>query len=431
MPLNRRRLLQASLLGALIPQSVLTAADEQRPTANNRVGIALIGCGRRGDNYLAGGLPPRAEIVATCDVHRTRAERVAERVNCRNVFQDYRQILDRKDVEGVMIATPDHWHALIAIAACQAGKHVYVEKPMAMTVVEGRRMVDAARKYRRIVQVGSQQRSTIPNRNGCAFVRNGGIGKVTRVITSNLASPWICDFPAEPIPPELDWDRWCGPSPLLPFHSSLYECEGKPGWMEIRDFSVGRIGNWGAHALDQVQWALGADATGPVEVRVNGGPLEPPRYHVPESRDRGWQACQHPSLTFHYARGAVLELSHGPLSGAIFEGEKGKVVIERGAVESDPKSLCENVRIKDGPSPTMAHINNWFDSIDSSTLPVADVEIGQRTVTVCHLGNIARQLGRNLSWNPMAERFDGDEAANQLLDRPRRKGYELPTVQDL
>jgi predicted dehydrogenase len=422
---SRRRLLQASVLGAVAPwQSV---AAEKPPAPNDRVNIGLIGCGRRGDNYLAGGMPPRVQVVATCDVHRTRAEQTAQRVGCRDVFQDFRRILDRKDIEGVMIATPDHWHALMAIAACQAGKHVYVEKPMAMCVVEGRRMVEAARKYRRIVQVGSQQRSTVPNRDGCAFVRSGGIGKVKRAITSNLASPWICDFAPQPIPTELDWDQWCGPSPVLPFHPELFACEGKPGWMEIRDYSVGRIGNWGAHAIDQVQWALGMDATGPVEVRVNGEPLDPPRYREPEARERGWQACQQPSLTFHYASGTSLELSHGPLSGAIFEGDKGRVVIERGSIESDPKSLIENVRVKDGPAPTQAHINNWLDCMNSGKLPVADVEIGHRTVTVCHLGNIARQLGRNLKWNPATERFDSDDAANQLLDRPRRKGFELPS----
>lgn len=422
---SRRQILQTSLITSLFPHGNLFA-EVRRPSANGKVSIALIGCGRRGDNYLAGGLPARAQIVATCDVHEGRAKNVAQRVNCRNVLQDYRHVLDRPDVDAVMIATPDHWHALIAIAACQAGKHVYVEKPMAMSIVEGRRMVEAARKYRRVVQVGSQQRSTIPNRDGCAFVREGGIGKVTRVVTSNLASPWNCRFAAQPIPDELDWNMWCGPSLVQPYHSSLYECEGKPGWMECRDYSVGRIGNWGAHALDQVQWALGADATGPVEVRVDGGPLDPPEYTEPESRERGWQACQRPSLSFRYANGTILELSNGPLSGAVFHGEKGKVVIERGAVESDPKSLIENVRVKDGPGPTMAHIDNWFDCIESGARPVADVEIGQRTVTIAHLGNIARQLGRNLRWNPADERFEGDEQANELRDRPRRRIYDLP-----
>lgn len=415
----------ASAAGSLLFTRGSLARDDA-PVPSERVGVAIIGCGRRGDNYLAGGMPARTQIVATCDVNLSRAKNTAQRVNCRDFFQEYRRVLDRQDVEGVFVATPDHWHALIAIAACQAGKHVYVEKPMAMCVVEGRRMVEAARKYRRIVQVGSQQRSTVPNRDGCALVRGGGIGKVTRVITSNLASPWRCEFPAQSVPPELDWNQWCGPSPVLPYHEKLYDCEGEPGWMEIREYSVGRIGNWGGHAIDQVQWALGADATGPVEVRVDGPPLDPPKYTRPEPRDRGWATCQRPLLSFRYASGAVLELGNGPLSGAIFIGEKGKIEIERGRVKSNPLDLIEQVQLKDGPSYTQAHIDNWYNSIASGKLPVADVEIGHRTVTVCHLGNIGRKLGRNLKWDPVAERFPGDDEANQLLDRPRRKGFELP-----
>ena len=427
---TRRAFLQQGVASAAVPLFISRSALAQgdRPGANDRVGVALIGCGRRGQSYIDPGLPPRTQIVAACDVHRTRAELAARKVNItdKDVVQDYRRVLDRKDVEAVMIATPEHWHALIAIAACQAGKHVYVEKPLTLCVVEGRRMVEAARKYRRIVQVGSQQRSTVPNRDGCALVRGGAIGHVQQVIAPNLNSPWIVDLPAEPIPAELDWDMWCGPSPMRPYHSNLFECEGKPGWMESRDFSTGNMGNWGGHAFDQVQWALGMDATGPVKVLVDGPPLDPPRYTEPESRERGWQLCRRPSLAFEYANDTRMELSTGSISGAIFIGEKGKVEIRRGSVHSNPKELIENVQLPDGPSYTIAHINNWFDSIESGKLPVADVECGHRTATIFHLGNIGRQLGRNLNWDPVAEKFIGDDEANQLLDRPRRKGYEIP-----
>lgn len=402
-------------------------AHEVRSDANSRVGVAMIGCGRRGVSYFAGGIPPRMQFVVACDVHQGRAEAAAKIAGGIDAVQDFRRALDRKDVDAVMIATPDHWHALLAIAACQAGKHVYVEKPMTMCVVEGRKMVEAARKYRRIVQVGSQQRSTLPNRDGCAFIRGGGIGHVKQVIAPNLTSPWICDFPGQPIPAELDWEKWCGPSALVPYHASLFECEGSPGWMECRDFSVGNMGNWGGHALDQVQWALGTDATGPVEVLVDGPPLDAPRYSEPESRERGWKLCGRPSISFVYANGTRLDLSHGPLSGAIFVGEQGKVEIRRGSVHSNPKELIENVQLADGPSYTRDHIDNWLDCIESGTLPVADVEAGHRTATVCHLGNIGRLLGRNLRWDPEREKFLGDDEANQLLDRRRRKGYELPS----
>ena len=417
----------ATVLAAMpwvVPRRVL--ATERQPGANDRVGIAIIGCGRRGDNYLGGGLPARAQVVAVCDVDRTRAQRFAQRTGCRVAVQDYRQILERPDIDGVMVATPDHWHALTAIHACQAGKHVYVEKPMTFTIGEGRRMVEVARKYRRAVQVGSQQRSTEPNRAGCELIRSGGLGKVERAITSNLSSPWVLRFAAQPLPEGLDWDRWCGPSPLLPFHNDLFNCGGDPSWLVCRDFAVGRMGNWGGHALDQVQWALGADGSGPVEVLVDGPRLQPPVYEQPESRERGQRLCSQPSIAFLYASGTVLELSHGPLSGAIFLGEKGKVEIRRGSLHSNPKELIENVQIPDGPKYTQAHVDNWFTCMESGELPVADVEIGHRTATLCHLGNIGRRLGRNLRWDPVAERFLGDDEANSLLDRKRRKGYELP-----
>jgi predicted dehydrogenase len=430
--LNRRRLLGQGFIGtlgaAVAPQLIARSAlaADNRPGANDEIAVALIGSGRRCDNYITNDVFRRAQVVATCDVELNRAQSIAQRMGCRDFFQDYRRVLDRKDVDAVMISTPENWHALIAIAACQAGKHVYVEKPMTMSIVEGRRMVEAARKYRRIVQVGSQQRSTPPNRDGCALVRGGGIGKVNRVIAPNLSSPWICEFPAQPMPAELDWDKWCGPGPLLPYHPNLYACEGLPGWMNSRDYSVGTMGNWGGHCLDQVQWALGMDASGPVELLVSGPRLDPPRYTEPESPTRGAQTCSLPGLQYRYANGTVVELSHGPLSGAIFVGEQGKVEIRRGAVQTNPADLIENVQLT--RDFTAEHVNNWFDCIMSGELPVADVEIGHRTATMFHMGNIGRLLGRNLRWDPVAERFVGDDEANQFLDRQRRKGYELPAT---
>jgi predicted dehydrogenase len=430
--ITRRQILQQGVIGAtgalLAPQIISRSAlaEDNRPGANDRVGVAFIACGRRAHNYIDGAIPPRVQVVAACDVHLKRAEGVAQRTGCREIVQDYRRILDRKDVDAVMISTPEHWHALIAIAACQAGKHVYVEKPMTMSIVEGRRMVEAARKYNRSVQCGSQQRSIAVNRDACALVRSGGIGKVTRVIAPNLSSPWILDFPGQPVPPELDWDKWCGPSPLLPYHENLYACEGLPGWMNSRDFSVGTMGNWGGHCLDQVQCALGMDATGPTEVRVDGSPLDLPRYSQPESADRGRGICQRPSLTFHYADGPVVELTTGPLSGAIFVGDKAKIEITRGGVKSNPKDLIENVQHPDGPQHILPHIDNWIDCMTSGDRPIADVEIGHRTATIYHMGNIARLLGRNLKWDPAAEKFVNDDEANNMLDRSRRKGYELP-----
>lgn len=410
----------------IISRSAL--ADDPRPGANDRVSIALIGCGRRAHNYLDGSLPPRLQVVAGADVNLKRAESATQRAGARDFVQDYRRLLDRKDIDAVMISTPEHWHALIAIAACQAGKHVYCEKPMTMTIVEGRRMVEAARKYNRTVQCGSQQRSIVVNREACALVRNGGIGKVTRVIAPNLSNGWIVDLPGQPVPSELDWDQWCGPSLVRPYHEELYACEGKPGWMNSRDYSAGMMGNWGGHCLDQVQWALGKDATGPTEVRVDGPALDPPRFTEPEKFDRGRALCFRPLLTYLYADGTVVELSTGPLSGAIFVGENGKVEITRGGVKSNPKELITNLQDPDGAKHNILHIDNWIDCMASGERPAADVEIGHRTATMYHMGTIARLLGRNLRWDPHAERFLDDEQANQMLDRERRPGFELPEI---
>jgi len=426
---TRRRMLRQSAVagaafavGQFIPGKVF--ADQDRPGANERVHVAILGCARRGENYTFGGcMPQRVQVVATCDVHLGRAQRMANHVGCQVVCQDYRQILDRKDVEGVMVATPDHWHALPSIHACQAGKHVYVEKPMTLTIVEGRRMVEAARKFNRVVQCGSQQRSTEPNRAGCKFIREGGLGKIRQILTANFPSPCIVNLPGQPVPAELDWDRWCGPAPLLPYHASLLSPDG---WMASNAFSSGEAGNWGGHAFSQVQWALGADDTGPVEVLVDGPPLDPPVYTEPESVRRGADICRRPRIALRYASGAVLELGGGDISGAIFIGEKGKIEIRRGSVHSNPKDLIDNVQLADGPSYTMAHINNWVDCWTTGARPVEDVEAGHRIATISHLVNIGRRLGRNLRWDPVAERFVGDDEANRLLDRPRRKGYELP-----
>jgi predicted dehydrogenase len=371
-------------------------------------------------------MPKRVEVVATCDVRLGLAQTLANHVSCKAVCQDYRKILDRKDVEGVIVSTPDHWHALPTIQACQAGKHVYVEKPMTLTIAEGRRMVEAARKYRRVVQCGSQQRSTEPNRVGCKFLREGGLGKIERIVTYNFPSPWIVNLPSQPVPADLDWDRWCGPAPLCPYHASLFSPEGEPGWMSSNVFSGGEAGNWGGHAIGQVQWALGADDTGPVEVRVHGPALKPPVFDAPKPRQTAWGPARLPAISFRYASGVVLELSTGPLSGAIFFGEKGKMEIGRGSVHSNPQDLIANQRLADGPSYTTAHINNWIDCWTAGSRPVEDVEAGHRTATICHLVNIGRCLGRNLRWDPVTERFPGDDGANRMLDRPRRKGYELP-----
>jgi len=430
-PSNRRHFLHrcAGAFGALavpaiVPRRVLASADA--PGANDRIGIGYIGFGRRAPQI---GLSRDAATVAVSDCHLGRAEATAARYGAL-AFQDYRKMLERPEVDAVIVATPDHWHALASIHACQAGKDVYCEKPLSLTIREGRAMVAAARKYDRVFQTGSQQRSDAKCRLGCELIRNGRIGRVVRVLAANYPSPWNCALPGEPAPDGLDWDLWCGPTQPRPFHADLYPCRAKPGWCSFRDYSGGEMTGWGAHGLDQVQWALGTDDTGPVELWTEGERFDPPTYAEPESKTRGDAICSKPKTFMRYASGTILEFGGGPGGGAVFIGQQGRITIDRGALKAEPAELLDDplppdaVRLEASDN----HVQNWLECIRSRRKPVADVEIGHRSATLCHLGNIARWLSRRAVWDPAREAFPGDDEANALLDRPRRKPYELPQV---
>ncbi|MCC6891164.1 MAG: Gfo/Idh/MocA family oxidoreductase, partial [Hyphomicrobiales bacterium] len=343
-------------------------------------------------------------------------------------YTDYKKLLDRKDVDAVITATPDHWRAVVSIHACQAGKDVYAETPMTLTIREGRLMVQAVRKYKRVFQTGSQQRSDAQNRYGCELVRNGRIGKIEMVIGHNYPSPWECGLPGQPAPPGLDWDKWCGPAPLVPYHPDLYAPRSNPGWISFRPYSGGEMTGWGAHGLDQIQWALGMDESGPVEIWTEGPKFNAPTYTKPESRSRGEKACSQPMIFFRYGNGVTVKLDNGNPGGAIFVGSKGKIEIFRSKVTSNPAELAKEP-IRDDEIHLYAstnHMRNWFDCMRSRERCICDVEVGHRSATVCHLGNIARWVGRKLRWDPKAEKFIGDDEVNRHVDRPRRKGYELP-----
>ncbi len=427
---SRRRFLQTVAAGAaapyVIPAGVLAA--DGKPGANDRIGIAGIGVGRQGSGiFLSAAGFPETRPVAVADVNLRQGQRVAEKLKI-EAYQDYRKVLDRKDVDAITTATPDHWRALVCIHACQAGKDVYAEKPMTLTIVEGRRMVEAVRKYQRVFQTGSQQRSDPKCRLGCELVRSGRIGKIQKVLAHNYPSPWECGLPAQPVPDELDWDLWCGPVPVVPYHIDLCTPRAKPGWISFRPYSGGEMTGWGAHGLDQIQWALGMDESGPIELWVEGPKFNPPTYTQSESRARGEKICAQPKVFFRYAGDIVVELSGGPAGGGKFIGEKDSVTIDRGKCSSDPPEIA-----KEPIAPGEVHLyksdnhmKNWLDCIKSRQRPVADVEIGHRSATVCHLGNIARWVGRRLRWDPVKEIFPDDLEANAYLDRPRRKGYELP-----
>jgi predicted dehydrogenase len=429
--ISRRRFLQSSAAAAslplFIPSGVLAAPG--KPGANDRIGIAGIGIGRQGSDDLASCLKdPRAQFIVVAEVNEPRGAALVKKHGGTSV-KDYRKVLDNKDVDAVITATVDHWRSLVSIHSCQAGKHVYAEKPLTLTIREGRLMVEAARKYNRVFQTGSQQRSMAINRATCEYIRSGKLGKIKEVIGHNYPSPWEYKFEAQPVPAGLDWDMWCGPVPLIPFHADLYTPRPDkqhvgPGWISFRVHSGGEMTGWGAHGLDQIQSALGMDETGPVEIWTEGGKFDPPTYTQPESRVRGEKICSVPMVFFQYANGITVKLDKGNEGGAIFVGEHGKIDLARSRVRSEPKDIAAEIMKTAGKDEN--HIKNWLDCIQTGERPRADVEIGHRSATVCHLGNIARWTGRKLRWDPVKETFPDDAEACKYLDRERRKPYTLP-----
>lgn len=430
--ISRRSFLQRStalLSGAALPQILPTGvlAASGRLGANDRIGIGFIGIGRRAGEVFQGLVRlPEMRYVAVADVNLKRARESATKHNA-VPYQDFRRLLERKDVDAIVTATPEHWRLHICVMSCQAGKDVYAEKPMTLTIREGRLMVQAARKYKRIFQVGSQQRSMWQNYTGCELIRNGGLGKVSKVVCYNYPSPWEGELPAQTIPDELDWEMWCGPNPKVPFNQDLYLPRANPGWLSFRPYSGGEMTGWGAHGFDQIQCALGMDDTGPVEIWTDSEKFDPPTYAKSEPKTRGDKICRVPKFYFRYANGVVVETGEeATMGGAVFYGEKGRVAIARGKCESDPDELAIDALRKRPADFNDDHQKNWFDSIKSRTKPIADVEIGHRSATVCHLCNIARWTGRRLKWDPVKEEFVGDKDANQYLDRERRKPWLAP-----
>ncbi len=432
---SRRRFLTTGLGAAVAAGAAPAFVPTRVFGANERIVLGCIGAGVRG-TYLAESFAKIADVAAISDVSVPRAEELAKKVGAATVEQDYRRLLDRKDIDAVIVATPHHWHALPSIHAAQAGKDIFCEKPLAYTVEEGRRIVEAVRKHRRVLQTGIQQRSGSQEQAGCLFVRNGAIGRITRVIASGYASPMEPDFPGEPVPAGLDWDRWCGPADLVPFNTVIWDNRSNPSWVSLRPFSGGAMTDWGTHGLDMGQWGLGMDVGGPEEVWTEGKPFvaQVSTPAAPGGRQKGPTG---PKVFMRYPGGVVLEFGGGPQFGVTFVGEKGRLTLQRGGFKADPAELTAEplkapaVDVYRSPD----HHQDWLDCIRTRKDPAANAEVGQRSTTIGHLANIARwvsgltgETGQRLAWNAAAERFTNSDEANRFLARQARKGYELPTI---
>ncbi len=416
---RRDFLRQSAILGGLgvlgtWPRSLRGAA-----APSEKIRLGFIGLGGQGNSNL-GALMKYA--VALCDVDTKRLgaaqARVLDKTKTRcATYSDYRKLLESKDVDAVVVSTPDHWHALITIDACQAGKHVYCEKPLTLTIAEGRAMVKAARKHKCIVQTGSQQRSDSKFRLACELVRNGKLGKIKTVKVGlagvNFKGPAV---PNSDPPAELDYDFWLGPAPKVPYNPKHVHYNFRFFW----DYSGGQQTNWGAHHLDITQWALGMDESGPIEVEGKARYNANKWYEVPE-----WT-----HLVYKYANGVVVHCGQDFKMGATFEGEKGTLHVNRGKLEaSDPDLLKQKFTDQDTRLYVSSnHHNNWLDCIRTGKLPICDVEIGHRSATVCHLGNLAVRTGRKITWDPAREEVVGDSEAAKMVSRPYRAPWKLPSL---
>lgn len=444
--LTRRNFIAAASSAAFLPTIVpSTVFGANAPS--NRINVGIIGCGNQSRADIPGILKlADAQVVAVCDVnkgshgyarkeHFLGREPAQKRVNdfyagktrsgkyqgC-DAYSDFRDLLARPDIDAVVITLPDHWHALATVKACEAGKDVYCQKPMSLTVHDGQQMIKAVRKHNRILQTGSQYRSNRVVRRMCELVRNGRIGEVKRVVSiinGSGAGPGP-GWKEMPVPNGFDYNMWLGPAPMAPYHIDrcLYR------FRFHLDYSGGQVTNTGAHATDIIQWALNMDGTGPVEFENQPGVVWPPAGHL-------YSTAMKTDFRARYANGIEFVCrTQDPGFGARIEGTDGWVqfsVKNMREVEASSDAIKNSVI---GPEEVHLpisnnHYQNFIEAVKSRKDPIEPVEAGHRTASICHLGNIAMQLKRKLKWDPEQEVFINDDEANQMLQRPYRDPWKI------
>lgn len=422
--MNRKDFLKNTVIGAvgftILPRHVFGGSGYLAPS--DRINLGFIGTGKQSGGLLNGFAKcPETMVLASCDVDQKKLAKFTASANSANdkkvstmvnSYNNYRELLERKDIDAVVIATPDHWHAQITIDAAKAGKDIYCEKPLSLTIAEGRAMVDATRKYKRILQTGSMQRSYFNFRQASELIRNGYIGQIKEINVSVGEPVKEIDLVSMPIPSYLDWNTWVGPSAYRGYHPTLsppIEDNGWAGWRGYKGFGGGLIADWGAHMFDIVQWALDMDNSGPIA-------FNPPTTPGATS-----------GLSFIYENGIVVNHKKWISSNAIqFIGTEGTIEVSRDFLRSNPINLA-SIPIKSSDKRVYFsdnHYQDWINCIKKRTRPVADVEIGHRTASICNAVNIAYELQRPLKWNPRKERFD-DYSANLMISRPYRAPWNF------
>lgn len=429
---------------AIVPATVFG-----KTSPSNRINVGAIGVGRISrDHDMPDTLAfDSARIMAVCDLDRRRLEDGKRFVNDFyakqsgatydgvTMYDDYRELLANRDIDAVLISTPDHWHAPLAIAAVEAGKDVYLQKPTSLTIAEGRALSYAVQRTGRVLQQGSQNRSLPQHRYACELVRNGRIGQLKTVEVGLAADPAGQDEPAMPVPTYFNYDMWLGSTPQVPYtekrvHPQVgYE---RPGWLRCEQFGAGMITGWGAHHIDTAHWGMGAEHTGPIEI---WGKAEFPKSGL-------WDVHGPFRTEARYADGVHMVVSDSIQNGVKFIGTEGWIFVNRagGGLKgtaprawvgnpkaldaSDPKILTsvigpDEIHLIDSPD----HHGNWLEAIRSRVLPLAPAEVGHRSCSACLLHHMAMRADRTLKWDPARERFHNDDEANSWISRPQRYPY--------
>ena len=449
--MNRRKFLRTTGItgaGIIVMPAIVPSSVFGKNAPSNRLNIAQIGCGRMGRGDMSSVMNQESvRFIAVCDVDSKRMEdgkKLVEEFYAGKgkpnevkvkMYGDYRELLMDKEIDGVVISTPDHWHSQPAIEAALAGKDIYLQKPTSLTIVEGRQLSDAVHRSGVIFQIGSQQRSEEQFRYACELVRNGRVGELHTIMIGLPGDPGGKDEPEMPVPPNLNYDMWLGSTPGVYYTENGVHPQndyGRPGWLRREQFGAGMITGWGAHHLDIAHWGMGTEFTGPVEVEAEA--------KFPESGL--WDVHGDFMIKARYANGVTMFVSGEYPNGVRFEGSEGWIFVTRGnyqVTDSDPVTFGANKKALDasddkiitsqiGPDEinlyrSSNHYGNWVESMKTRSQPIAPVEVAHRSCSACLLGHIAMKLPGKLYWDPRRERFIDNDAANAMLSRPQRWPY--------
>ena len=452
--LSRRNFIaRTSVSAALVATTGTVCRAQAFSNANDRPRIAAVGTGSRwsqratglnGNYGSAKEFPRYGDIVAVCDADADRRKRAAALVKdwsgtAAEVVADYRAIIDRDDVDVVHISTPEHWHAKIAIEAMLSGKDVYCEKPMTLTIAEGRLMSEVCRKTGQVVQIGTQQRSLRTCLDAIAVIRDGRIGKLTHVTCSVGGAPTSPELPVVAPPKSLDWNLWQGPTPDVKFRRQDGNYSETKGWSrghyEFRwwyEYSGGKLTDWGAHHVDIATWAMGKTNTGPISVDPVMVKHPVPFKNGYPTLDNQFNTATAFLINAKYADGMQLTIRHDLDNGILFEGTEGRIFVNRGRLRGKPVEDLQSNPLPDGAVEKVykgkkltSHFRNFFDAVAARQEPVSDVFSHHRALSTCHLASIAARLGRKIQWDPKKETIIGDTEAQTFISRDKRKGFEI------